>query len=602
MIRQNTNSTTGIPSTQPVTEFNIAIPQGIHSTVNQALKIPEGAEVWANGKSEMKNQIVTYAIGMTLLTLILSGISIAHAESENSEPTLKQVIEQQPDEETTVTEKDQKTTAPIKPQGPVDRLNRGIPRSAVAGYFRAVENQDFATAAEYLDFPSGYDKNDGAKLAQQLKVIFDRTLWVKMESLSTEPTGHKNDGLPPSQDYLGRIPLRDEQIDILLQRVPRGDNVYIWKFSASTVRHIPRLYEEYGYGKWGEKLYLSLPDYRLLTLQTWQWVILLTLLTIAYTATFIPTALVGWLLRRQDTEHTKAWSRLITGPLRWLIVSAIVYHWIDVIHPSVETRALLRTHTIITIVGTWVIIFVIEILKDSLANKLRRNDRAHAVVLLRPAATAIKILIIISAFLMWLDNIGYQVSTLIAGLGIGGIAVALAAQKSIENLIGAAVLYLATPVRVGDSCRFDDKVGTVEEIGLRSTRIRTLDRTVITIPNADFAAKPLENFADREKFRFNPALHLRYGTKPEQLKRIMSEIKKILNDHEKVDKEPNVARFMGFGTYSLEVNVFAFILTTDYQEYLEIAESLNMRILEIVHTAGAELSNPANGLFKEVTS
>jgi MscS family membrane protein len=204
--------------------------------------------------------------------------------------------------------------------------------------------------------------------------------------------------------------------------------------------------------------------------------------------------------------------------------------------------------------------------------------------------------------LVWLDNIGYKVSTLIAGLGIGGIAVALAAQKSIENLIGAATLYTAAPVHVGDFCRFGDKLGTVEEIGLRSTRIRTLDRTVISIPNADFAAMPLENFADREKIRFNPKLYLRYGTKPDQLKQIIIEIEKYLNEHEKVDEKPNIARFMGFGSFALELNVLAFVLTTDYLEYLEIAEELNMRILEIVDAAGAELANPAKELFKEKTS
>jgi MscS family membrane protein len=171
--------------------------------------------------------------------------------------------------------------------------------------------------------------------------------------------------------------------------------------------------------------------------------------------------------------------------------------------------------------------------------------------------------------------------------------VALAAQKSIENLIGAAVLYMATPVRVGDFCRFGDNVGTVEEIGLRSTRIRTQDRTVITIPNADFAAMPLENFSEREKIRFNPKIYLRYGTKPEQIKQIITEFEKFLNEHEKVDKEPNATRFMGFGTYALELNVFAFILTTNYQAYLEIAEELNMRILEIVKAAGVELASHA---------
>ena len=95
---------------------------------------------------------------------------------------------------------------------------------------------------------------------------------------------------------------------------------------------------------------------------------------------------------------------------------------------------------------------------------------------------------------------------------------------------------------------------------------------------------------------------MRYGTKPEQIKQIITEFEKFLNEHEKVDKEPNVTRFMGFGTYALEINVFAFVLTTDYLEYLEIAEELNIKILEIVDAAGAELANPAKELLKETTS
>jgi len=150
---------------------------------------------------------------------------------------------------------------------------------------------------------------------------------------------------------------------------------------------------------------------------------------------------------------------------------------------------------------------------------------------------------------------------------------------------------------VGDFCRYGDKLGTVEEIGLRSTRIRTLDRTVVSIPNGEFASMPLENFAEREKIRFNTKLHLRYGTTPQQLSEIITAIEKLLNEHTRVAEEPNIARFMGFGNYSLEINVIAFIMTTDYLEYLEIAEELNMRILEIIDDVGAELTNPAQELF-----
>ena len=547
---------------------------------------------------------VMRAVVIMLLTLALGYSQFSHAESQKGEPTLKQVIEQ-PAEEEVVKEEIQKTTAPAKPSGPIDKMDRGVPRTAVAGYFSATKDNDFEKAAEFLDLrnlPRGYTQSDGPDLAHMLKVVLDRTLWVDMDTLSTEPKGHKDDGLPTYRDFVGRIPLKDEHIDILLQRVPRGDGVYIWKFSSATVRDIPKLYDEHGYGEWGEMLYLNLPDYRFLTLQLWQWVILIVLIIIAYVAAFLPTYLFGWLLRRKGTDKSLLWARFIIGPLRWLIVLAFVIQWIDVIHPSVETRALIRARTITTIVIVWALIAIVDIFKGYWADKLRRNDREHAVVLLRPAATAVKVLILIIATLVWLDNIGYKISTLIAGLGIGGIAVALAAQKSIENLIGAATLYAATPVHVGDFCRFGDKVGTVEEIGLRSTRIRTLERTVISIPNADFAAMPLENFADREKIRFNPKLYLRYGTKPEQLKEIITEIEMLLNEHEKVGEKPNIARFMGFGTYSLELNVLAFVLTTDYLEYLEIAEELNMRILEIVDAAGAELANPAKELFKEKTS
>ena len=543
------------------------------------------------------------AIGFMLLTMGLGSLELSYAEDKGSEPTLKQVLEK-PDEKVVSKEEDQKTTAPSKPLGPFDELDRGVPRTAVAGYFSAAKANDFEKAAEFLDLrnlPRGYTQSDGQTLAHQLKVVLDRALWVDMDTLSTETKGHTDDGLPSYRDIVGRITLKDEKIDVLLQRVPRGDGVYIWKFSSATVRDIPRLYDEYGYGEWGEKLYLTLPDYQLLTLQLWQWVILFVLLTSAYAIAFIPTYILGWLLQRNGTEKSQLWSQFITGPLRWLIVLAIMFQWIDIIHPSVETRALIRAKTIATIIIAWAFVAVVEIIKEYWADKLRRNDREHAIVLLRPAATAVKILIIIIALLVWLDNIGYQVTTLIAGLGIGGIAVALAAQKSIENLIGAATLYTATPVHVGDFCRFGDKLGTVEEIGLRSTRIRTLERTVISIPNADFAGMPLENFADREKIRFNPKLHLRYGTKPEQLKEIITEIEKLLNEHASVDEKPNIARFMGFGTYSLEINVLAFIMTTDYLEYMEIAEELNIRILEIIDAAGAELATPAQGLFKEKT-
>ena len=119
--------------------------------------------------------------------------------------------------------------------------------------------------------------------------------------------------------------------------------------------------------------------------------------------------------------------------------------------------------------------------------------------LLRPAGTVIKIIIFSIAALNWLENIGFNASTLLAGLGIGGLAIALAAQKTVENIIGAITLYTSAPIKIGDFCRFGNSFGVVEEIGLRSTRIRTLDRSVIYVANAKFIDMNLENYSEREK-------------------------------------------------------------------------------------------------------
>jgi len=550
---------------------------------------------------ELKYQInVMRATVIMLVTLALGYSQVSYAEGQKGEPTLKQVLEE-PEEKVATEKEEEKSTVPSKPPGPVDKLDRGVPRTAVAGYFRAAKETDYETAAEYLDLrnlPRGYSKNNRLKLARQLKVILDRTLWVDMDILSTDPKGHSDDGLPSYQDFVGRINLKDDKVDVLLQRVPRGDGVYIWKFSSATVREIPKLYREYGYGELGEKLYLSLPEFEFLTLKSWQWVLALILFIGAYGIVFAPTYLLGWLFRRKGTDLAQLWALFFTGPARWLVILVIVRGWFDIIHPSIETRAVVRAGTLQTIVVAWVFMRFVDIIIGYWNNKLIRNNREHVIVLLRPAATAVKIIIVMVASLVWLDNIGYKVSTLLAGLGIGGLAIALAAQKSIENLIGAATLYIATPIHVGDFCRFGDKLGTVEEIGLRSTRIRTLDRTVISVPNADFAGMQLENFSEREKIRFNPKLHLRYGTKPEQLKEIIAAIEKLLNEHPRVDEAPNTARFVGFGTYALDINILSFIMTTDYLEFLEIAEELNMQILEIIEAAGAELATPVQQLLK----
>ncbi len=164
------------------------------------------------------------------------------------------------------------------------------------------------------------------------------------------------------------------------------------------------------------------------------------------------------------------------------------------------------------------------------------------------------------------------------------------------------MLYSSTPVHIGDFCRFGDRMGIVEEIGLRATRIRTLDRTVIHIPNAAFADMHIENFAEREKILFFPKISLRLDTTPNQIREIIAELKRMLLAHPEVDDDPARVRFSGFGGHSLDLVIFAYIRTTDFNFYLEVVEDLHLRILDIIGAAGTALAAPTRTVGNEKNS
>jgi MscS family membrane protein len=169
----------------------------------------------------------------------------------------------------------------------------------------------------------------------------------------------------------------------------------------------------------------------------------------------------------------------------------------------------------------------------------------------------------------------------------------------VENFIGGITLYADQPVRVGELCRFGGTLGTVEEVGLRSTRVRTRDRTVVTIPNGEFANLQIENFARRDRIRYHPTLGLRYETSPEQIRYVLVEVRRLLYAHPKVDSASARVRFVGFGSSSLDLEVSSYVTVTDAGEYLEIAEDLNLRIMDIIAAAGSGFAFPSQTTYVE---
>jgi MscS family membrane protein len=206
-------------------------------------------------------------------------------------------------------------------------------------------------------------------------------------------------------------------------------------------------------------------------------------------------------------------------------------------------------------------------------------------------------LILFAGLLFTLHHFGINPTATLAGLGVGGIAVALAAQKTLENVIAGVSLIADQAVRVGDVLNLGDIQGTVEDVGLRSTRIRTADRTVVSLPNGQIASMRLETLSERDKFLFHPVVGLRYKTTPVQLQSFIAGVHSLLDEHANVDSISLRVRFVRFGASSLDVDIFAYVFAHDWNNFLEIQEELLFGIMDILRTAGAEIALPSQSLY-----
>jgi MscS family membrane protein len=206
-------------------------------------------------------------------------------------------------------------------------------------------------------------------------------------------------------------------------------------------------------------------------------------------------------------------------------------------------------------------------------------------------------LVVTVALLAILGILGFNLTTVLAGLGIGGIAIAFAAQKTLENLFGGISVLADEVIRVGDYCRFGDRTGTVEDISLRSTRVRTDARTELSIPNGALATMSIENYTRRDKILFNPALAVRYDTTGDQLRYLIAEIRRLLYQHPKVESDTASVRFANFDTSALRLEIFSYVLTRDANEFAAVREDLLLRIMEIVERSGTGLAIPSQTLY-----
>lgn len=498
--------------------------------------------------------------------------------------------------------KQEPTQPSSQPEQSADAQARLTPRGSIQGYFNDVEQGNLTQAAEYLDqrnLPRVTKRVAPERLAEMLAIVIGREIWIDLEELSNDPAGETGDGLPTYRDELGRIKDGDREFILLMQRVPDGQGGHAWKISNATVATIPDLYSRFGYGAVTEAIAKAVPDVHFLGIELFKWVVTIVVGLVVYPVALLLGLGLARLMSSPSSPLYPRVRKFFMGPFSILLVVLLMHRAFVGLGLGITGQKIARAETLTTIVVVWLLMHATALIRDSYTRRLAERGRDGAIVLVQPATQAIRVVIIVIATLVWLDNAGFNITTIVAGLGVGGVAVALALQKPLEDIFGALTLYTQQPFRIGDFCRVGTQMGTVEEIGLRTTRIRTLANSLISVPNHKLAAEPIDNYSARRKILYNPTVRLRVDTSPEQLDKVLEGIRSLLQSHEKVIQDGARVRFQKIGVDALELNVFAYADVQVFADYLEVAEDLNMKILSIVEQAGSTLALPGQTLYVE---
>jgi MscS family membrane protein len=471
------------------------------------------------------------------------------------------------------------------------------PRAAVASFLELTGDGRYADAAAYLTLPDSL-RARGARLAEELRAVLDRHVSLDLEDISGLAVGDTADGLPANIEEVATIPGPGATRSPvrLVRATDRGGPA--WRFSSGTVQRIPAWYDALS-DRW---IFEHLPATLLrpgpFDVLRWQWLALPVLVAVAWMlgslASRIARSMLARLVRRTRAQWDDVLLERVSGPLTLaaaLLIAAILIPALGLYAPAqaLVGRVLRAGGAVVVFWALWRSVDVAHALVVQ-SRWARRTSSAAA--LLPILSRAAKVAVVALALVAVLSMLGYPVAGLLTGLGLGGLAVALAAQKTVENLFGAISIGLDQPFREGDFVKIEDFVGTVETIGLRSTRIRTLDRTIITMPNGKLADMRLESFAVRDRLRLAATLGLVYETTAAQMREVLAGWERVLRAHPKIWPDAVVVRFGAFGASSLDIDVMAWFQTSDWGEFQLIRQEVLLQFMDVVEQAGTAFAFP----------
>lgn len=488
------------------------------------------------------------------------------------------------------------------PAAPADSLGRETPRGCVMGFIKAAQDEHFDVATEYFQPQVGRRKRgaeDEEELAAQLLAIINQKFAGPLDFISRDPLGKLDDGLPPDQEKVAGVLGAADSFPLLLVRQEDSSGRRLWYISRATLERVPEVYDTLTFPELEKKIPDSLTQHRFLSMPLWQWLAMIL---------FVPVALVfGRLVSLLAELFVYSWRKarglppmeriplLKVGPITLMLAVLTHYVFVNYIGTSILYRIYYR-HLI------WVLLaatFCWLLMKGTrlISGRIGRSFTSRGMMAERSIVSLIRRFVDVSICLMVgltvLHGFGVDVSTALAGLGIGGLALGLGAQKTFENMFGGISILFDKAIQVGDVCRVNNQVGVVEDIGLRSTRLRTPERTVLSIPNGTMSTATLENLRFRDKFLCQQVVRLRYDLSPGHVRYVLEQIRKLLDADEKVEESTARVRLLRFADYAIEVEIFCYILEPEYAVYLATQEALLLRVMDTLEAAGVVVALPS---------
>jgi MscS family membrane protein len=491
--------------------------------------------------------------------------------------------------------------APDKPApSELDPLGRSTPAGAINGFIDAIAARDYARAGRYLDL-SGIAADRRAAVGPVLARSFQRALdrqgtITAAVQLSGDPSGDFADDLDPDLEHVGLLGTGENAEPVLLRRVG-AEGARYWVVARETLRTASTVVASSVVPVSERWLPASFTEAELAGVPVSHWLALVGATLVAFVLIWLALGAMLYALARVGWEASA--SRRALSRIRWPLALLLTILIAGSASPALGVSIVARQSygwlaaVVVPVILAWLGMRAIGVVSERVLGSFGGSSRAAAMSIVRFAERVVKTVIVVAAVMAALHAFGFNVTAALAAFGIGGVALALGAQKTVENLFASVTIISDRAIRIGDFCKVGATLGTVEDIGMRSTRIRTVARTTVTIPNSNLVNSEIENFQHRDRYLFNPTLHLATTTPPGILATLLDDLRATFDGDDRLFDRTVRVSLLPPASDRLPIEAFGYVVAVNFDAFLAIQEEFTLKLLQIVAEHGAVLTPPA---------